>query len=280
MRSHFPLLTLLALISAGSSFADTVGLTYNSSCTLEGFPTVVGNQTCSNDPTGHGTTNYVPGVPVFYSTINISSSGPTSFSSSGNAYGIGQSTPNSIYTGLYDAGSQGTYSTNLTTAGPVRAGFLKATISYEGTQAAESPDFAGSYLTFTGGLLSVDSLANQFVANGIGCGANYLYNSCLSEIQVLNYYGNHDGISVNLGTPFHLTYAARVESGGGGPSADNVYGRASLNMTISYQLFEADGVTPVEVLSDVPEPATWSLMAVPFVVALIRKRGNRNSRAC
>ncbi len=117
-----------------------------------------------------------------------------------------------------------------------------------------------------------DSFADRFVANGIGCGENYHSDSCLSEIQALNYYGNHDGISVNLGTPFHLTYTAVIASGGGGPSADNVYGRASLNMAISYQLFEADGITPVEVLSDVPEPSTWSLMAVPFVVALIRKR--------
>ncbi len=54
-------------------------------------------------------------------------------------------------------------------------------------------------------------------------------------------------------------------SSSGGPLADNFSGFADLNMSIQFSLFEADGITPVPVVSAAPEPASYLLISLPLI---------------
>ena len=154
----------------------------------------------------------------------------------------------------------------------MRPGILKATVTYAGTQAFEAGDSASSGLTLN--LFRDDPNSNLFFpgqsgAGTFGCGVSYHAYCDLSVTAALNYYDHHGGFGVQLGIPFSLQYTAQVASAGGGAYADTYRGFASLNESIQFSLFEADGVTPVAVLSDVSEPSTASLLVLPLLILML-----------
>lgn len=260
------IMTVVGLLAAavGSVYAaPTVGLTYASTCEISDFPTVVGNQSCVNEPLGSGTfpPYSIPQNPIARATTAISASVTgyaLSVSATGKAYGTGISNEYGTYTTPYFASSQGIYSNYLTTSGPMRQGLLVASISYAGTQSTGEGDFSGSNLYL--GVLS-----GTYLSSGIICGEGYLHGTCDSTIGALNYFNRtNGGLTVQLGAPFELTYTATSRSSAGGGGADYYYGETSLNEQISFAFFELDG-TPVEVLSAAPEPSTLGLMALPLL---------------
>lgn len=113
---------------------------------------------------------------------------------------------------------------------------------------------------------------SNYIGSSIGCGGTYLTNGCTNIQSALIYYDNHGGFPVQLGTPFSVFYSGDAMSFSGGPFADSYSGYANLDMSIQFSLFEADGITPVAVVSAAPEPATYLITALPLIaLALVRR---------
>ncbi len=164
-----------------------IGTLYSTTCSIDGYPTVVGNQTCFNDPTGSGSRYPSYGVPEAFATSNITASLTgltTEVHGTATAFGSGPEIPGSMHSGFNSAAAQFSSTDYLATGGPVRSGILKATIDNFGTGGAESGDSAGSGL-YVSLLASSD---RSFVAPNIGCGGTYLINGCTNVQSALIYY--------------------------------------------------------------------------------------------
>lgn len=136
MKSIVLLLFSLALVPILATADPVVGTLYSSTCSIQGYPTVVGNQTCLNDPTGSNSRNPGYGLPEAYATSMVTSSLTgltTEVHGTATAFGSGALSPGGYSVGTDSAVAQFSSSSYLATGGPVRPGILKGNIDNFGT---------------------------------------------------------------------------------------------------------------------------------------------------
>jgi hypothetical protein len=131
-----------------------------------------------------------------------------------------------------------TWETFATTAGPERLGYID--LSFVG-----SFDYPGEELAFGG---------NNEQVGQYGASENEAGNSIM--------------LPFTLGVPFEMMLSIGINAATAEPDP---MGIISSGADLSFQLFEADGVTPVEI-SAVPEPGTPILVASGLIFWVVRKR--------
>ncbi len=145
----------------------------------------------------------------------------------------------------------------LITAGPVRDGYVQITGDGSSTY------FYDGQGEMTSGIVSANASSPlteiSCAANSVtGCAPGPHYYSVMNPL-----------IPISLGTNINLAATGFVNDWVG--PLDGQSG-GELDTTFQFRFFEADGVTPVAV-SDVPEPATWGLIAFIGGAVLVVKRG-------
>jgi hypothetical protein len=107
---------------------------------------------------------------------------------------------------------------------------------------------------------------NDFYSNGgLSCSYFWPLAGCLDQQSLL---GHFTRIPFTLGEDFEIRYVSTVNSG-----SYRFVGHtgAMVEMNYKFRLFEADGETPVAVLSAAPEPSAWALLLAACSL-LIAKR--------
>jgi hypothetical protein len=238
-----PLLFMTALSLASVATADNIVI--QNVCGVTGFASV----TMSSGDCSIGTS-----IPVVGSTPYATSSAHIGLTLSASPAEYSVLTPSqhtSAFNGGRDLSSAGASSTinaefDLTTAGPVRAGFL---------QAVWEPTSVGGSTDGTGGSFAVIMRTNDFYSNGgLSCSYFWPLAGCLDQQSLL---GHFTRIPFTLGEDFEIRYVSTVNSG-----SYRFVGHtgAMVEMNYKFRLFEADGETPVAVLSAAPEPSAWALL--------------------
>ncbi len=262
-------LALAALTCVAASADPIVGSLYNSSCSAYGAPTVVGNASCVSDPTGKAfNTN---GLSFGYSGAkaqsNVVANGYNDIHATQQLVldlGYANSTdPTHIISGLPSSGSTSAqFVEYLTTAGPVRQGYVLLNL----TNHNNGPEDNGS----GGGSFNLSLLqGNPFLSSGIGCGTA-ISDTCQGALGTLNHFDQLGGFQVTLGQAFYATYTGFYS---GAADGFNGNGTGLVDLDFQFQFTELDG-TPVAVMSAAPEPGTLGLLGISFsaAFALLRKK--------
>lgn len=240
------LLSLLLLLPLGAT-ASTLNIV--TTCNPPGGPSIVTNTGCSSivSAPNHGASASASVAmttasnPAAYSNLSIQQ---TVFAN-GLVAGAATWVPAS-------ASSQVNYASTLLTAGPPRAGYIQLAVS-------------GSYLFSPGNVGGGGIITGPQALNGFSLNV-----ACLSANTCPNPpYIAQNTFAFELGTAFPLNYAALLFANSAN-DADGPSG-TTLNLTYQVRFFESDGITPVAV-SEVPEPAVFSLLSLSFCIVLIAKR--------
>lgn len=153
---------------------------------------------------------------------------------------------------------------DLTTTGPVRPGFLQAAWDPNGT--------GGSTEGVSGSFAVVMPFNDSFVNGGVSCSYFWPLGSCLSQQALLL----HDTrIPFTLGKDFEVDYVATVSANA---YELNESSSGRIATVYDFRLFEADGFTPVAVLSTAPEPSASALLLVGFVLLFLMSARGTMSR--
>jgi hypothetical protein len=153
----------------------------------------------------------------------------------------------------------------LTTAGPIRDGFLQVQASARGGNPynGEIRMDMGFDISQNAG----DQPYGDFHGTWLSCSARFAF-----DCDPSNLYSHLGYPSVTLGTTMNLMADGTASSSAG---LNEGMSRGDLTTTFQFRFVEADGVTPVavELVSDAPEPATYVLIGLSLAgAALLRKR--------
>ncbi len=102
MKSTLLLILSLLLVPIFLEANPVVGTLYSATCDVQGYPTVVGNQTCLNDPTGSGSNYPAFEVPEAFATSNVTTSLTgltTEVHGTATAFGSGEEIPGELSVG-------------------------------------------------------------------------------------------------------------------------------------------------------------------------------------
>lgn len=111
--------------------------------------------------------------------------------------------------------------------------------------------------------VTLPNSTDGYVLSPVICGG---FSGCLNQDAYYKHYGS---FGIELGTGFNLNAMAHAQLG----YTPIMGGSGRSNMVLTFSLFEADGVTPVDVMTATPEPATWSLLGFSLgAVTLVRRR--------
>jgi len=213
-------------------------------CTASGAASVTNPNTCSTGTTGNPNSNAssVASVSADLLTYTLNQTVFANFAGSS-------------FTQTSTASAAAEVTLNLTTPGAVRSGFLRLTYT---------PNWLISPADFSGTLgVSVGSVSAS-------CGIT-IFPSCVFPLVTTG--TSAPLIPFTLGQSFLLDIKQLTTATGefAQGSSQNI-----ANTSIGFQLFDTDGVTRVAV-SEVPEPASWLLIAVAgaalSIAYLCPKRG-------
>lgn len=229
------LLGFWLLFGVGASASTVTGVL----CSATGAPSITGESTCL---TGSGAGN-----------PSASATSTATVSLDFSRFTLNQ-TVNGVFAGAGFGGSSlasasGDISLNLNTSGPIRQGFVR--IIYEPSWITSAGDFQG--------LLNV-RLGNIQTT----CNVNPAQFCSFPLVPSSTAPGN----AFTLGQSFTLDLRQTTTASG------NFTQGSSLNRvttTFLVQFLESDGLTPVAV-SEIPEPATWTLIGTFFIAGSIARK--------
>jgi hypothetical protein len=233
------LILLLPAASRGDSIVTQV------TCSASRQATVVAAATCSQQISNQSIANesitasagYSSSSPGYY-TVQLNNTG----TAGGN---IGSDAQTS---------SSANVSLSLQTAGPVRPGFIEIVPLY----GADAEYASLSSLSFSIGYLEGSCSAPS--------------GSCSLNNPGVNYPNFPRIYNFNLGDPFSVdvNYASAL-----GAASEDYDAHTSVQFSLQFLFFEADGVTPVDIS---PEPATWTLALIGLAAVGIWGRRRFTSR--
>ena len=258
------LIALISLTALAVSADPLITTTqYQSSCTAYGASTVTGKSACFSNPTGLANSFNMPEFGISYAAASASittSLGGTSYSDihAVQTIQLGEAWAQAdTYPAPASATSTAQLSTNLTTAGPVRDGLLQIVFT---NRSLGYPSAGAGWGTFS---LSL----NAGLESSLGCGISW---STCNATSVAEHYNALGGLIVPLGTAFSLNYNGIFNAFAGGTAEGN--GSGTVDLDYQFRFLEADGITPVAVLSAAPEPTSFGLLGISLAATAFCKR--------
>ena len=255
MRPFLPaaLLSIASAVLYGAPVSVRCGAPLTSSITSDS----VSAASCSSFTNGY---SYSGGGASATANValQLAANGPDFSSLTTYQYAYAQQAPRQSTNSFFGAAAQTSiavsYSSTLSTGGPVRSGYLQI----EGYGYGANFNDGGASMT-SGILLGSGNLYQTEIT----CYSNSSY--CTPGI---GYYTYNSLIPVTLGTSFIIEANGSTSNAAAG--FDGLSG-GSLNTVYNFRFLEADGVTPVAV-SQVPEPVTVGLVGLAFSsFAILRK---------
>ena len=177
--------------------------------------------------------------------------------------------PSHIISGLPSSGSTtAEFGEYLTTAGPVRQGYVVLNLTNHNNGPEDNVGGGGS---FNLSLLQGNRDLGVF-NNGIGCGTS-ISDTCEGALGTLNHFDRSGGFQVLLGQAFYATYNGSYS---GADDGFNGNGSGVVDLDFQFEFTELDG-TPVAVMSAVPEPSTAGLLGIALSAAFGLRRKRRKN---
>ncbi len=228
-------------------------LVTSTTCSV-GLQTVSSAVACAINPSNSAPSSAASITATQVTAIPTSGlSGPFSFNIGGSATAIPLVSSVPIFPTTTDSSAmaQANLTQGFTTAGPARTGVITFSASVANLQAGPGEDRASINLAV--GALPGDCL-------------NFLCGGLLAEASPRSF-------SFALGTPFTLNLTETFSAAG---SFNDGTGFAQGTAGFNFQLFEANGTTPVTLVAT-PEPGQAGLFAIGGITmaALVRYRGRR-----
>ena len=233
----------LLMVGSFSIHGAQVGVVTTVSCTTK-QSTVTDSSSCD--------------LPTVYGG-DLSASSSASYTASGNSLFLNLNSSATAPAGaLYPANeddsahADASININLQTLGPMRSGFLIV------TNPTGSGTAGGDFVDVGAAGASVDGAANASVSFGpLESACTSLSHVCLTENRLPILLGGN------------LSLIAQTDSDAF--TLQNLVG-ANAFLNVELQLFEADGITPVNLTVPTPEPAMAILYSVGLLMILIARR--------